>query len=71
MANWKKMKRTVFNNVHEAKFNPWKTYYGVITVGDKCFLSMYNCKFRSEATAVFESEAKAMGGKLDTFGVLK
>jgi hypothetical protein len=33
------MKQTVFSNVHEGQFNPWKKYYGIIKVGDKSLVA--------------------------------
>jgi hypothetical protein len=65
------MKQTVFSNVHEGQFNPWKKYYGIIKVGDKSLVAEYTAKFRSEAVAVLEEEARLSGGKLEIVGVFK
>ena len=59
------------NVEHDAQFNPIKKFYGIINVGDKLFLTEYESKFRSETKAIFEEEARIMGGKLDVIGVYK
>lgn len=57
-----------FKNIPvEAKFDPVKTFYGTITTENGSYLITYETHTRSEAASVFESEAKAMGGKLDKF----
>lgn len=56
---------------HEAKFNPLKRWYGVITVGDKNFITEYESKFRSEVIALFEEEARLAKGQLTAVGVYK
>jgi hypothetical protein len=59
------------NTTHESPFNPVKNFYGVISVGDKMFITEYESKFRSAAEAIFKEEARLMNGKLDTLGVYK
>jgi GMP synthase-like glutamine amidotransferase len=59
------------NTTPEKRFEHFKKYYGVISVGDKMFVTEYESKFRSAAEAIFTEEAHLMGGKLDTLGVYK
>jgi hypothetical protein len=62
----------VWKNVpHEAPFNPFKKWYGIIKVGDKSYVTEYESKFRSEVQAVFEEECRLSGGKLEVIGVYK
>ncbi|MED3562414.1 hypothetical protein [Bacillus xiapuensis] len=65
--------RTVFNNFHEAPFNPNKLtkWYGVISEGGKNFKYEYECKFRSEAVAFFEEKARLSSGTLATISAYK
>jgi hypothetical protein len=65
--------QTVFSNTFEAPFNANKLtkYYGIVKVGEKSFIAEYEAKFRSEAIAVLEEEARLSGGKLETLGVYK
>jgi hypothetical protein len=65
--------RTVFNNFHDAPFNPQKLtkFYGIIEAGSTSFVSEYEGKFRSEAKAVLEENARLAGGKLTVIGVYK
>lgn len=61
-----------FKNIpHDAAFNPWKKYFSVIQIGDKSYLAEYTAKFRSEAVAVFNEEARLSGGHVTTVGVFK
>jgi hypothetical protein len=59
------------NTNHDTSFNPIKKFYGVIKVGDKLLLTEYESKFRSEVVAIFNEEARLLGGKLDVIGVYK
>lgn len=59
------------NSSPDVKFNPLKRWYGVITVGDKNFITEYESKFRSEVTALFEEEARLANGQLTAVGVFK
>lgn len=59
------------NTTHESEFSPMKKWYGVIKVGDKNFVAEYESKFRSEAVAIFDEEARLSGGSLTTVGVYK
>jgi hypothetical protein len=61
------------NMSYSEPFDPNKLtkYYGLIKVGDKLFHTEYAAKFRSEAKAILEEDARVMGGVLDTFGVYK
>jgi hypothetical protein len=62
----------VWKNVpHDGQFNPWNNYYSVIKIGDKSYLTEYESKFRSEAVAVFQEEARLSGGFVETVGVYK
>ena len=65
--------RTVFNNFHEAAFDPNRKvkYYGIIEVGNTSFVTEYQAKYRSEAKAIFEEESRLAGGKLTIIGVYK
>lgn len=65
------MVQTVFSNTVEVKFNPVKQYYGIVLVDGKEKLYRYESKFRSEATAALEEEARLDHGKLLSVGVLK
>jgi hypothetical protein len=58
------------NTTHDPQFNPWKRWFGVIKVGDKSFITdTYESKFRCEAVAIFEEEARLSKGKLEHVGV--
>ena len=65
------MIQTIFSNVSEKKFNPVKKYYGIVLVDGKEKLYRYDAKFRSEAVAVLEEEARLDHGTLLSVGVLK
>ena len=59
------------NTTHEVAFNPTKNYYAVIKIKDKSYLTEYVSKFRSEAVAIFNEEARISGGFVETVGVFK
>jgi hypothetical protein len=65
--------QTIFSNTYEAPFNPQKLtkFYGIIEVGSKSYVSEYEGRFRSEAKAALEEDARMMGGTLTTFSVYK
>lgn len=65
------MKRTVFNNIHEATFSPEKRFYGVIDVDGTNFVYQYQTKFRNEAVSYFEEAARLERGRLTTVGAFK
>ena len=65
------MIQTIFSNVSEKKFNPIKKYYGIVLVDGKEKLYRYDAKFRSEAVAGLEEEARLDHGTLLSVGVLK
>lgn len=60
------------NIPHEAKFNPTKNWYGVVDF-DKApsVVITYTSNFRSEAVAIFNEEARLLGGKLSVVSVFK
>jgi hypothetical protein len=65
--------QTVFSNTYDAPFNPNKLvkYYGIIEVGSTSYVTEYEGRFRSEAKAVLEENARLAGGKLTVIGVYK
>jgi len=65
------MTQTVFSNTAEVKFNPVKKYYGIVLVDGKEKLYLHEGKFRSEAVAVLDEEARLDGGKLLSVGVIR
>lgn len=65
------MIRTVFDNTHEAQFNPWKNYYAIIETDGTDKVYNYTGKFRSEAKVYFEEQARIDHGKFKLMGVYK
>lgn len=65
------MVQTVYASDVEKRFVQERDYYGIVLVDGKEKLYKYNGKFRSEATAALEEEARLDGGKLLSVGVLK
>lgn len=65
------MVQTVFSKVAEKRFVQERDFYAVVLVDGKELLYKYNGKFRSEATAHFEEEARLDGGKVLMVGTLK
>lgn len=62
----------IFRNVpSERKVNPFKKYYAIIETEGTDKLYFFEGKFRSEATAYFEEEARLDHGKFKSMGVLK
>ncbi|RYI30467.1 hypothetical protein EVU96_08625 [Bacillus infantis] len=65
------MKRTVFNNIHEATFSPERNYYGVVEIDGTNYLLEHKSKFRNEAVSYFEEAARLERGRLTTVGAFK
>jgi hypothetical protein len=59
------------NVPHEADFDPYKIWYGIIKVGEKSYKVEYQSKFRSEVQAIFQEEARLSHGKLEYIGTYK
>jgi hypothetical protein len=49
---------------HDAPFNPWKKYYAFAQIDGKQVVLDYVGKFRSEALAALDEQARLEGGKL-------
>jgi curved DNA-binding protein CbpA len=56
--------RTIYNNIHEGKTNPFRKYYAFIEVEGQEFVYDYEGKFRNEALTHFEEQARLKHGKL-------
>jgi hypothetical protein len=59
------LKQTVFSNVHESNPNPVKTYYAFLEIGGKNHYAEYVGKFRVEALADFQEQARLHNGKFN------
>ena len=60
--------RKEFKNIPVGKvFNPTKKWFGTIQTSNGSWLVQYEGKFRSEAVAIFQEEARLVGGKLDKY----
>ncbi|MBL4951107.1 hypothetical protein JK635_02480 [Neobacillus sp. YIM B02564] len=66
-------KQTIFSNIYEAPFNSNKLtkYFALIRVGEKSFLTEYECRFRSEAVSIFNEKARLDNGYVEYIGVFK
>lgn len=59
------------NMTHDAPFNPFKNYYGIVEHEGSEKVFEYEGKFRSEAEAYFQEKARLLSGKFKMMGVLK
>lgn len=69
MVNFKQkqqvQERRVINNLHVGTVSPFKTYYTFLEIGGKDHYAEYVGKFRVEAKADFEEQARLHNGKFN------